>query len=67
LHHLKYLDNLVPMFDYQEAYRIIGEPLEGLNRAEIEERLALNREFLAWIDERRTRAFARLAALEAGE
>lgn len=54
------------MFDPHEAHRIIGEPCEGLTRSELEARLALNQELLAWIREWRAKAFARLAALEAG-
>ena len=53
------------MFDPDEAFRIIGEPFEGLTRAEIEERLALSRELTAWVQDLQARAFARVAVLEA--
>jgi hypothetical protein len=53
------------MFDPDEAFRIVGEPFEGLTRAEIEERRALNREFRAWIDEREAHFRSVIAAREA--
>ena len=53
------------MFDSDEAFRILGEPCEGLTRAVIEERIALNREFLAWIAERKALFCSAIAAREA--
>ena len=55
------------MFDSDEAFRVLGEPLDGLTRAELEQRVALNRQFSAWIDEREAHFRAVLADREAGK
>jgi hypothetical protein len=67
LQELKHPDSVVHVFDSGEAFRILGEPLDGLTRAELEQRVARNRRFTAWIDEREAHLRAVLGGREAGK